>query len=437
MTADPSRGIRERATRLTLEASWVAAGQLGGIVLRLVGLKILTSRLVPEAYGELTVLLTLAALGSNVLFNPLHQAALRFYADAARDGRIDGLRRLAAAPLLRAGAGFALAVVLGAAIWLGLLGYRGSAAAFGALIALTFADTWRTFESNLLTSARRQREYAAWGLLDALLRAILPLGAIRLLGPTVSGVLAAHVVACVAGTLAFRRFWIRGEAAALDSSRVEAWVEQRRHAYRRFYLPVIPVAAMGWIIGVADRPMIAALGGLKAAGIYGAVYGLASAPFIAVNAIAIVTLRPILFAAASAGDARRERRVIAGWLGAQVGVGIAGWAAITALATPLVHLVTGPAFWTGTALVPWIAAAYAVQGVEYLFDTRLYAHQRTPRLVVIQGLGAATALALYAALIPGYGALGAALATLASTIVSCVASIALSRLPSPDANGRV
>jgi O-antigen/teichoic acid export membrane protein len=432
MTEDP-QGIRERAGRLTREVSWVAAGQLGAIALRLVGLKILTSLLAPEAYGELTVLLTFAALGSNVLFNPLHQAMLRFFADAAREGRIDALRRLTVTPLIWAGAGFALAVMIGAAIWLGPLGYRGSVGAFGALIALTIVDTWRTLESNLLNAARRQREFATWGILDALLRAILPIGAIRLLGPTAGGILTAHVAASVVTTLAFRRSFIRGDREGTASHEIATWVEQRRPAYRRFFLPIVPVAALGWIIGAADRPLIAALGGLQAVGIYGAVYGLSSAPFIAVNGIAILTLRPILFAASSAGDARRERRVLAAWLAAQAGVGLLGWAAIVAFKTPLVHLATGSAFWAGASLVPWIAAAYAIQGVQSVFDTRLFAHQRTPRLLVVQGIGAATALALYLVLIPKYGGLGAALATLASMTVSCVASISLSRLPSSRA----
>lgn len=426
MTPVDIRRLGGRARRLAPEAGWVAFGQMASIALRLVGLKIVTTLLRPGAYGELVVLLTVAALAGSVLLQPLQQAALRFYPDAERDGRLDALRGLVGAPLAWAGAGFTVVAALGSVAWLGVLHQHGSAAAFALATALTLLETWRSLESNFLNAARRQRVYASWFAVEALFRAVLPIPFVHAFGATSASVLGAYVAGCLVTALAFRPWRVRAPSAPGDPAVVRSWVDSRRPEYRHFVLPLVPFAFLGWIVGAADRPMIAALGGTEAAGIYGAIYGLASQPFLAVSAIGTLFFRPMLFAAASETNARRERRVLAAWIAAQVGIGVSGWCALSLLAGPITHLATGPKFWSGATLVPWIAGAYAIQGVQIAFETRLFAQRRTRRLLALQVVGAAVSVVLYLLLIPTQGGLGAARATLGAMVASCATAAALS-----------
>jgi O-antigen/teichoic acid export membrane protein len=59
----------------------------------------------------------------------------------------------------------------------------------------------------------------------------------------------------------------------------------------------------------------------------------------------------------------------------------------------------------------------------------LFAQRRTRSLVSVQVVGAFAATGLYLALIPSYGGLGAARATLAAMVASCATAVALSAKP--------
>src|SRR5262249_50748964 len=159
---------------------------------------------------------------------------------------------------------------------------------------------WRTFESNLLNAARRQRDFATWSLLDAALRAVLPLAVLPLLGPSAAGVLTAYALGALLASLPFLGALVRGSPGEADDGTTRDWLGERRGPFRRSLLPIAPTVAMIWFVAAADRPWIATVSGLAAAGVYSAVYGLASQPFLAANALGLVTFRPILFAAASA-----------------------------------------------------------------------------------------------------------------------------------------
>jgi len=67
------------------EIFWLSAGQLITMVLGVVSIKLLTS-MGPEEYGKYSLVLTISALLSLVLYGPLEQGFLRFYFDYANKG---------------------------------------------------------------------------------------------------------------------------------------------------------------------------------------------------------------------------------------------------------------------------------------------------------------------------------------------------------------
>src|SRR6185436_19390180 len=166
-----------------------------------------------------------------------------------------------------------------------------------------------------------------------------------------------------------------------------------------------------WIVGLADRYVLAITAGTAAVGVYSAVYGIGSQGFLALGTVGLTVYRPLYFGAVDAHDQRRGRRVLGLWLVTILGGSLAGVAALYALGGPLARIGLGAAFQSGAPLLPWIGAAYALQCLQTVFEVLFYAKHKTASLLSVQIAGAATALVLYAILIPRYGAFGAVLAT--------------------------
>lgn len=416
-----------RGSRLFGESLWLALAQGGGIVARLAGVKALTTILTPSAYGEATLLLGIAAFGTNVFCLPVLQASLRFYPDAISAGRLPAFRALIGRSLAVALVALLAALGIGAVIYDATGPGHLSGAAIACLAALLVADTARMFESGLLNAARRQRAFSLWTLLDAIARPACAVAAALVFAATGTGVIAGNVAGCLLASLPF--------LPLLETSRKhpgsgegndEAWRSETRAALRRFVGPLVPFALLGWVIGIGDRYVIAALAGTAAAGLYGAAYGLASQPFLALSALGVAAVRPILFAAAANGDGRTVARTVRRFALVVAALGATGVIIVALLSRPIMRLLTGPAFVEASPLLVWIAAGYALQCLQYVFETILYARRATGRLMVIQAIGAATAVALYATLIPKYGAMGAAWATFGSFVASSLTSVVLS-----------
>jgi O-antigen/teichoic acid export membrane protein len=172
--------------------------------------------------------------------------------------------------------------------------------------------------------------------------------------------------------------------------------------------------------------VLAALVGTQATGVYVAAYGLASQPFLLAANVLGLTFRPIYNAAAVRGDRVREREVFLLWLALVVLVLSAGLALMAWLAEPLTSLLLAADYGAAAGLLPWIGAAYALQGCTVVFDAVVYAQKRTRTLVVVQLVAAPVSLALYFLLIPRLEAFGAALATFAGTAVWLVTIVVLS-----------
>lgn len=414
-----------RSRRATGEAAWALLGQFGAIAGRLVALKLLTTVLDRAVFGEVTLLLGVGALAAGVFFQPIGQAVLRLYPDAVRDGQLGALRGFAGRLMWRSGGVAAAFAAVAVGLWLGVWGGTTSWGALAMLGALTAGDAWRTYEGNLMAAARDQRSYAAWSVIDAWTRAVAPLLAIRLGGPTATSVLAGQFVACGLVALAFRSRFVRPAGARGDAVAPDAWIAVHRPPFVSFIRPLVPFALLGWVVAQADRYVLAEFSGIEAAGLYGAVYGLASQPFIALSSVGVLTFRPILFEAVSHGDRSKERRVILAWLAFAGAIAVAGLALVAALAPWIVRVATGPAFWSGSSLMAWIAAAYGLQGLQFAFESILYSRRRTPQLLLLQVIGAIGSTALYLGLVPSLGARGAAIGTFGSMVLTLGVSVVL------------
>jgi O-antigen/teichoic acid export membrane protein len=412
--------IRSRP-RIVRDVFWVGFGALSSALARIVGLRVLTELLSPDTFGRMNLFLGFTFLGSGVFVVPFLQGILRFYPEAARDGRVRALRRVATSLLARSGAvGMALVI---AAAWIWSL-REGPPVGVGIslLLALVFvADAVRLLETNLLSAARRQLGWGMWTAADAWVKPLASAIAIVALGPTVEIALLGQCVGMFLVNLLFTPFRERGTADGGDAT---AWSRDVRRDLLRFAAPLALMAVPNFLYNLGDRYILAWLSDEAAVGRYAAAYGLATMPFMYVAGIATTTFRPVLFDAIVHEDGAKVRKTLGTWILGLVLICLAGLALLVWLAPFLVRVVLNERFWGAVEIVPWLAAAAVVQAVQQAFETLIHAGKRTHRLIAIQTASALLAVGFYLALIPSMGARGAAIATLCAAACSCLLTLA-------------
>ena len=418
----PSRLIRP--SRIVKEGAWVAIGQAVAAVAGLAGTRLLTTLLPPAVYGQISLLIGLGALGAGIACMPFLQATLRSFSEARDAGKIGALRGLLGHYLRRGVAAVAALFAVVGTSWAVWGTTRVSLALFAAAAVSVAFDAWRTYESAFLNAARRQRDLAVRTSLDAIARPAVAAALVLWFGasalPVVLGFAAGSAIV---GTFLRRRI-VTGDGGG--AWRDDAWVISHRTDFLRYATPLIPMSALSWIMSMGDRYILAGTWGAEVVGVYWAAYALGSQSFIAANVLITTTLRPVLYDAVARGDSRKERRTLRVWIVVVTAVASAGWLLTTVFAIPLCRLLLGPAYGAAADLIPWIAAAYALQMIQQTFEVILYADGRSNRLVVLQASAATLAVAFYLVLIPRYGALGAAMGTLGTFIVTTVIAFVLS-----------
>jgi O-antigen/teichoic acid export membrane protein len=407
--------------RLAREGLIVGLGQGLVVVGRFATLWWLTRLLDQGAFGEVALTQGVAALGFAVLCGSFFQAALRFHSTAATHGGEQALMSFMRPLVMRSAWITTGTVVASALLWKLASGNSVSAWALVAGLAVIVPDASRSYELTVFNATRRQSAYVVWNVADALARPLGAVAAIGFFGKTATAALCGFFVSAVLVNAVCSRLLV---SALPDGDNVRTTPETRKRILQ-FAVPLMALALMSWIVGVADRYVLAGTGGAAAAGLYSAVYGLGSQGFLSLGLVGLALFRPIYFAAVDARDTTRSRRVLVLWLAAVTAGAIAGISALVVFGRPLARLCLGPDFQSGAPLLPWIGVAYLFQTLQTVFEVLLYAKHRTAPLMYVQLTGAITALVLYAALIPRLGAFGAVLATIASFAVSCAMAATL------------
>lgn len=411
------------------EAAWVALGQAIVVIAGLVGIRLLTTLLPPAVYGQVSLVIGLGALGMGVLCIPFLQASLREFPQARDAGRIDTLRRLTARYLRRSVGGIAAALLVAGLVWEWWQGASLPFTVFVAAGALVACDAWRSFEQGFLNGARRQKDYALRSALDAIARPLTASLLVWWLGPLALNVVAGFAAGAASVGLLLRNRVVRGDEGAAPRGLDDDWAREHAAGFLKFALPLIPLCALNWVMSMGDRYVLAASWGPEVVGIYWAAYALGSQPFIAVNGLVHTTLRPVLYDAVARRDHAKERRTLRVWIPLVLAIAFTGWLLATLLAEPVCDLILGAGYAGAAELLPWIAAAYAVQMIQQSFEIILFAHGRSKQLVLLQAVAAVVAVVLYLLLIPELGGLGAALGTLGAMTVTMLVACFLSGAP--------
>ena len=203
--------------------------------------------------------------------------------------------------------------------------------------------------------------------------------------------------------------------------------EIRRHL--NYGLPLTLTFALGWVLSASDRFLIAWLADDAAVGHYAVGYDLAQQSLGLLLAIVNTAAYPLAVHALEKQGSEGARAQLEQNGSLVVAVALAGAAGLVILAPPIVGLFVGAEFRSATLTVlPWIAAAAAVQGIKaFHLDIAFHLSAQSRTLVFVTALAAGTNVALNLFLITRFGIVGAAWATLAAVTLAATCSAWLGR----------
>lgn len=427
--------------RIARDAMWTAGGQLVSAVAFLASVRIMTEILSPDEFGRLALMLGVSALALGLSATPRLQALMRYYPDWWRTGEIGALRKTGGEVVGRTVL-FSAAVILCG--WFTYTALFGGQWYVGLLIAtILIVDSIRSFELSLFNAARRQRDAALLLAADAWSRPLLAIAVITSAGASATAALAGYaagstlVIAIIRLAMPLEGSATRNTPAPLGGFFPPRTDAQLAQAIRRYAFPLAPLAIFGWFSGVGDRYVIAGLLNMHDAGLYAAVYGLASRPFLMLSGIIELTLRPVLYDAIAARNGKLIKQSKRALVIASVMGGAAGVFGFALLSDFVGQLLLAPEYRNATDLMPWVALGYAFYGLSNVFSRFCYAFDDTKAVLILTVAGTLSGLAVLVTTLHLGGLAGAVLAVPAQFGVELALSILLARRAEHRFYGRV
>jgi len=187
----------------------------------------------------------------------------------------------------------------------------------------------------------------------------------------------------------------------------------------RFALPYLPASLGATIVQVVDRPLVLSMAGPKMCGIYQANYKLGIFMMLIVSMFQYAW-QPFLLTNAKEKNAKEIfAKVLTLFLIAAALI----WIVISLFINDLVtlnifgHTFFGRKYQIGWEIVPVILLGYLFHGMYVNFTAGIYIEEKNKYLPFITGAGALINVVVNLLLIPVWGIMGAALATLASYLL--------------------
>jgi O-antigen/teichoic acid export membrane protein len=373
----------------------------GSLVSRFIAVLLLpvyTRYLSPADYGLIETLIALSAVLTVLLAAGVKSAFFRFYFDDEDKRRVIRTSFWFTMASGTAGllAGLALAGPISELLF--------DTSQHADLVRAAFVGLWAHVNYEQMTSIFRVEQRSVAYLIATLINLGLTVAATLILvvaldqGPI--GVIVGNFTGTLivyAGLLAYRREQLGFE---LDRPLLRAM--------NRFGMPLVPSALFLWVLNFSDRFFLVKLAGAREVGLYSIGVRLASA--IILFLAAFRTAWPA-FAYSIEDDAEAKRTysfvltyvvVITSWMALALGV-LAPW---------LVRLLTTEEFYSAERVVAPLAFAAAAFGAYIVVVIGIGRVRRTRSNWVITGAAAALNVGLNLLLIPEYGMIGAAVATI-------------------------
>jgi O-antigen/teichoic acid export membrane protein len=379
---------------------------LGGLVQRVLAVLLLpvyTRYLSPSDYGTVETLIALTTVLVITLRLGITNAFFRFYFDSSEPSyRRRVLRTSFWFTMGMATLGLVVGVLFSREISTALFGSADDAE----VVAAAFVALWAQMNYEQLTSLFRVEERSVAYVTASLANIALTIAATLLLVVALDAGPLGVIVGNFTGTLLVY-------AALVGYRREQLGLHLDRSLLRemnRYGLPLVPSALFLWVTNFSDRLFLLKLADTEEVGLYSVGVRIASA--LALLLTAFRTAWPAF--AFSIDDEREARRTYAFVL--TYLVAITSWAAtgLGLLSPWLVGWIAAPAFADASQVVAPLAFAVVVFAGYVVVVIGVGRARRTQFNWVVTGAAAVVNVALNLLLIPPYGMMGAAVATIAA-----------------------
>lgn len=379
---------------------------LGDAVTRVAGLILLpiyTRFLTPDDYGRLAIAVLFSTIVALILDFGQRTALFRFYFDSEDP---DARRRLTGTVLL-------FLLIAAAAILLPLILFFDrigpllvTDASLIPLIQITLVGTFFDVGSTVPFAIFRAKQYAAQyaGLSFArfLISVALNITAIVILKWGVVGLIYANLATSVLFFVICLVLTMREIQWTIQLSLLKQLL--------RFGLPLVPAGLAYWALNLSDRFFLQKYTGLSQVGLYSISYVIAGILHMIMGWFNTAYI-PYGYSIAKDSDARdvyARATLYSITLLMLIGLGL------SLFAREALVLLTPPAYHGAARIVPFIVLSYIFFEMYYLFSLALDLTRKTGYYSLIIGAVAIINLFLNLILIPRFGMLGAALATMLS-----------------------
>ncbi len=191
-----------------------------------------------------------------------------------------------------------------------------------------------------------------------------------------------------------------------------------------FGLPLVPAGLAAWIMTMADRYFLKFLSTPTELGLYSLGYKFGMIVQVLIVGPFNLAWAPFLLSIAKEKEARQVYSSVLTYF-ALVAIAVA--LVLSVLSKELLIVATTPPFYDAYKVIPLIAVSYVLYGCYFVFNPGMLIAKKTKYAAAIVGAGAIVNLGLDYLLIPGYGMMGAATATVVSYLLLPIGMFFLSR----------
>ena len=187
-----------------------------------------------------------------------------------------------------------------------------------------------------------------------------------------------------------------------------------------FGLPLMAYESLSLVLRLSDRYIIEALLGVNALGQYSASYNLSSYLELIVISGMIQAVRPMYTAIWESESKEATARFLARGFHLYVVVGVPVILGFSLLAPDLLVLLSGDKYALGTAVIPYVAFSFYLEGAVLFLGAGLHINRDTTVFLRWAAIAATLNIGLNLVFVPVFGLIGAAFMTIVSYLVFMV-----------------
>ena len=391
----------ERLKQLAKHSAIYGLGTLVSRIIAVLLLPVYTRFLTPADYGAIETLVAGTAILVTLLRAGTRTAFFRFYFDSPEPAdRLLVLRTSFWFTMASSTVGLVTGLVFAAPISQGLFATDERTD----LVRAAFVSLWALMNYEQLTSLFRVEQRSVSYVLATLANLVITVGATIVLVVVLELGAVGVIVGSFTGTLAV---W----TALLAYRREQLGLQFDMALFRRmehFGLPLVPSGLALWAVNFSDRFFLVKLAGAAETGLYSVGVRMAAAVVLLLWAFR-AAWPAFAYSIEDEDEARRTYGFVLTYL-----LFICSWLslALGLLAPWLVRLLTTPEFYDAARVVAPLAFAATIFAGYIVVAIGVSRSRRTQFNWVVSGTGALVNVALNLALIPRYGMIGAAIATI-------------------------